>query len=101
MRYNSFEVMSRVLLCHKSWVRCHIECILCDKYSRCDVIKRVDIISSIQLVRSPRHRHEECDVMYSGCIVLSQCVSCQIYLICFHKHSGCYVTDIVAVMSQV
>ena len=101
VRYNSFGVMSRVLWCHKSWVRCHIQCIFSHIYSRCDVISRVCVISLIPCVWSHTHRHEECDVIYSGCIVLTQCVSCQIELICIHRHSGCYVTDIVAVMPQV
>ena len=78
VRYNRFYVMSRVLWCHKSWVRCHIQCLLCHIYSRCDVINRVCVISLIQWVWSHRHRHEGFDVIYSGCIVLTQCVSYQI-----------------------
>ena len=78
VRYNSFDVMSRVLWCHKSWVRCHIHCLLCHICSRCHVINRVCVLSSIQWVWSHRHRHEECDVIFSGCIVLTQCVPCQI-----------------------
>ena len=78
VRYNNFDVMSRVLLCHKWRGRCYIQCILLHIYSRCDVINRVFVISSIQGVWSHRHRHEECDVIYSGCIVLTQCISCQI-----------------------
>ena len=77
-RYNSFHIMRRVLWCHKSWVRCHIQCLLCHIYSTWDVINRVCVISSIQWVWSPRHRHEKCDVIYRGFIVLTQCVSCQI-----------------------
>ena len=77
VRYN-FKVMSRVLWCYKWWVRCHIQCIFCHICSRCDVINRVCVISLIQWVWSHRYRHEECDVIYSGCIVLTQCVSCQI-----------------------
>ena len=101
LRYNNFDVMSRVLLYHKSWVMCRIHCILCHIYSRYDVMIRVWVISSIQCVWSHRHRHEVCDVIYSGCTVLTQCVSCEILLTYIHKHSGCYVTDTVAVMSQV
>ena len=78
VRYNCFDVKSRVLWCHKLWVRCHIQCILCHIYRRCAVINRVCVISLIQWVWSHRYRHEECDVIYSGCIVLTQCVSCQI-----------------------
>ena len=78
VRYNSFDITNRVLWCHKSWVRCHIQCIMCHIYNRCDVINRVCVLSSIEWVWSHRHRHEECDVIYSGCIVLTQCVSSQI-----------------------
>ena len=101
VRYNSFDVMSRVFWYHKLWVRCHIQCLLGHIYSRCDVISSVCVISSIPCVWSHRHRHEECDVIYSGCLVLTKSVSCQIEMICIHRHSGCYVTDIVTVMSQV
>ena len=74
VRWNIIALMSWVeLRCHKSWVRCHIQCILCHIYSRCYVINRVCVISSIQWVWSHRHRHEVCDVIYSGCIVLTQC----------------------------
>ena len=93
VRYNSFDVMSRVLRCHKSWVRCHIQCILCHIYSRCDVINRVCVIPLIQWVWSHRHRHEECDVIYSGCIVLTQCVSFLFFLfyfICFICGGFCH-----------
>ena len=78
VRYNSFDITNRVLWCHKSWVRCHIQCIMCHIYNRCDVINRVCVLSSIEWVWPYRHRHEECDVIYNGCIVLTQCVSSQI-----------------------
>ena len=38
--------MDRVLWCHKSLVRCHIQCIMCHKYSKCHVINTVCVISS-------------------------------------------------------
>ena len=78
VRYNSLDVMNRVLSCHKSWVRWHIQFILCHLYSKCDVINSVCVISSVQWVWSHRYRNGECDVRYSGCIVLTLCASCQI-----------------------
>ena len=101
VRYNSFDIMNRVFWCHKSWVRCHILCTACPIYSGCVIINTVCVISSIQWVWSHRYRHGGCDVRYSGCIVLTLCLWCQIEFIYIHKHTGYYVTDIMAVMSQV
>ena len=74
VRYTSFDAMNRVLWCHKAWVWCHIYYILCHTYSMCDIIHTVCVISLIEWVWSHRYRYGGCDVRYSGCIILTQCV---------------------------
>ena len=56
-------------------VMSYIQCVLYHQYHGCD------------------HTDGVCEVRYSGCTVLTQCVWCQLYWIQIHKHSGCDVIE--------
>ena len=92
--------MDRVFWCHNSWVKCHIQCILCHKYSRCHIINTKEWCQKVWLwchvecvwchmcakwqnfqnccdrsiQRVFQHRYSGCDAKYSGFDVRYSCI---------------------------